>query len=108
MVKREIPRGVLRGSVGLRTPQSGDDSIELTLVCCRARWLKESGILDREYKYWIVQKPKCHASSEGFRSVRLQDFYPALLVYGYGLLLAAAVLIAENLHQKLRCCNRRY
>ena len=77
-------------------------------VCCSACWLKESGISDREYKYWIAQKPKCHANTGGFRSVRLQDFFPAVLVYTYGLLLAAAVLIAETLHQKFRCCNRRY
>ena len=108
MVKREIHRVVLGGSEDLRTPQSEDDTLELIFVCCSARWLKESGISDREYKYWIVQIPKCHANSEGFRSVRLQDFYPALLVYAYGLLLAAAVLIAETLHQKLRCCNRSY
>jgi hypothetical protein len=81
---------------------------ELIFVCCSARWLKESGILNREHKYWIEQKPHCHASAEGFRSVRLQDFYPALLVYAYGLVLSAAVLIAEILHQKLRCRNRHY
>jgi hypothetical protein len=108
MAEGKIHRGVLGGSEGLRRPQSGDDTIELVFVCCSARWLKESGISDREYKYWIVQKPKCHASTEGFRSVRLQDFYPALLVYAYGLLLATAILIAETLHQKLRCCYGRY
>jgi len=81
---------------------------ELIFVCCSARWLKESGISDREYKYWVEQKPNFHASAEGFRSVRLQDFYPAILVYAYGLVLAAAALTAEILHQKLRCCNRRY
>jgi len=96
------------GSEGLRTPQSEDITIELMFVCCSACWLKESGISDREYKYWIAQKPKCHANTGGFRSVRLQDFFPAVLVYTYGLLLAAAVLIAETLHQKFRCFNRRY
>jgi len=106
--RREIHREDFGESEGLRTPQSADDRIELIFVCCSARWLKESGISDREYKYWIAQKPKCHASTEGFRSVRLQDFYPALLVYGYGLLLSTAVLIAETLHRKLRCFNRRY
>jgi hypothetical protein len=50
-----------------------------------------------------VQKPTCQASTEGFRSVRLQDFYPVLLVYAYGLLLAVALLVAETLRHKLRC-----
>jgi hypothetical protein len=63
--------------------------------------LKESGISDREYKYWISQKPKCHGHVEGFNSVRLQDFYPALLVFAYGLFLAVGILILEVLYQKL-------
>ena len=96
------------GSEELRTLESGEDKTELIFVCCSARWLKESGISNREYKYWIVQKPKCQTSTEGFRSVGLQDFYPLLLVYTYGLLLAVAVLFAENLHKKLRCFNRRF
>ncbi|KDR16070.1 hypothetical protein L798_10082 [Zootermopsis nevadensis] len=69
----------------------------------RARWLKESGISDREYKYWIVQKPKCHGNVEGFKSVRLQDFYPALLVFAYGLVLSVGTLVSEVLYQKLQC-----
>jgi hypothetical protein len=58
---------------------------------------------DREYKYWIVQKPKCHGNTEGFRSVRLQDFYPALLLFANGLLLAIILLILEVLYYKLQC-----
>jgi hypothetical protein len=56
---------------------------------------------DREYKYWIVQKPECHGNTEGFTSVRLQDINPALLTFAYGVVLAVVTLILEVLHQKL-------
>ncbi|XP_033610837.1 glutamate receptor 4-like [Cryptotermes secundus] len=74
----------------------------------RARWLKESGISDREYKYWIVQKPKCHGNTEGFTSVRLQDVFPALLVFIYGLVLAGFVLILEILFHNFHCFKCRH
>jgi hypothetical protein len=65
--------------------------------------LKECGVTDREYKYWIFQKPKCNGNVEGFTSVRLQDVFPALMDFSYGIVLAAVTFILEVLHKKLRC-----
>ena len=71
--------------------------------CFMVRWLKECGISDREYKYWVAQKPKCSGNVEGFTSVRLQDIVPALLVFWYGVVLAAVTLVLEVLYKQLHC-----
>ncbi|KAJ4439290.1 hypothetical protein ANN_07411 [Periplaneta americana] len=66
------------------------------------RWLRESGILDREDKYWIAQFPKCQGHAESFTSVRIQDFYPALLVLAYGAAISVGLLVLENLYSSLK------
>ncbi|XP_069704781.1 ionotropic receptor 75a-like [Periplaneta americana] len=66
------------------------------------RWLRESGILDRETKYWIIQLPKCQGNAESFTSVRIQDFYPALLVLAYGAAIAVGFLVLENLYSRFK------
>jgi hypothetical protein len=73
----------------------------------RARWLREIGFVGREYKRWYHQKPKCADNSQGFVSVRIQDFYPALVVLAYGILFSVAILFLEVFYNKihLRCCQ---
>lgn len=70
----------------------------------RARWLREIGFVGREYKRWYHQKPKCVDNSQGFVSVRIQDFYPALVVLAYGILLSVVILVLEifcnKIHQR--------
>ncbi|KAJ4439288.1 hypothetical protein ANN_07409 [Periplaneta americana] len=67
-----------------------------------ARWLKESGLSDREYKFWVIQFPKCQGHTESFTSVRIQDFYPALLVLAYGAAISAGILVLEMVYFKIR------
>ena len=79
--------------------------------CFRVFWLKESGIIDREYKYWVLQKPKCSGNAGGFTSVRLQDIFPPLLMFCFGIVLAAVILILEVLYKRLHsveCRHHRY
>ncbi|GFG36262.1 hypothetical protein Cfor_12624 [Coptotermes formosanus] len=75
------------------------------MIARKARWLKEIGFVGREYKRWYHQKPKCADNSHGFVSVRIQDFYPALVVLAYGILFSLAILVLEIVHNKtkLRC-----
>ena len=73
-----------------------------TVFCCRARWLREIGFVGREYKRWYHQKPKCADNSQGFVSVRIQDFYPALVVFAYGVALSLVILILEIAYSKLQ------
>jgi hypothetical protein len=68
----------------------------------RARWLREIGFVGREYKRWYHQKPKCADNSQGFVSVRIQDFYPALVVLAYGILFSVVILFLEILYSKIR------
>jgi len=70
--------------------------------CYRARWLREIGFVGREYKRWYHQKPKCADNSQGFVSVRIQDFYPALVVFAYGVALSLVILILEIAYSKLQ------
>ena len=73
-----------------------------TVPCYRARWLREIGFVGREYKRWYHQKPKCADNSQGFVSVRIQDFYPALVVFAYGVVLSLLILILEIAYSKLQ------
>ncbi|XP_069702816.1 probable glutamate receptor [Periplaneta americana] len=66
------------------------------------RWLKESGLSDREYKFWVIQFPKCQGRAESFTSVRIQDFYPALLVLVYGAVISVGLLLLEKMYSHLR------
>ncbi|XP_069702817.1 ionotropic receptor 75a-like [Periplaneta americana] len=70
------------------------------LIARKGRWLTEVGFTDFEYKRWYNQKPKCVDNSQGFVSVRIQDFYPTLVVLAYGILLSFVVLFFEVLHHK--------
>ena len=73
-----------------------------TVPCYRARWLREIGLVGREYKRWYHQKPKCADNSQGFVSVRIQDFYPALVVFAYGVVLSVVIVVLEIAYSKLQ------
>lgn len=47
-------------------------------------------ILNRFYK-----KPQCSQTASSFTSVGIVDFYPALLVYLFGIILALLVFVVE-------------
>ena len=80
-----------------------------TVPCCRARWLREIGFVGREYKRWYHQKPRCTDNSQGFASVAIQDFYPALVVLAYGILFSLVILMVELAYNKTqrRCSKAR-
>jgi hypothetical protein len=74
----------------------------INLLCFRARWLKEAGLTDREYRRWFVQRPKCDSDSRGFVSVRLADFYPTLVVLTFGIVCGTVLLAVEVVYHKVR------
>lgn len=77
--------------------------IRLLYVCLsRARLLKEAGMVDREYKFWMSQRPKCDSMSQGFVSVRLKDFYPTLVVLSVGMICSAVIFVLELVHHKTK------
>ncbi|KAJ9593929.1 hypothetical protein L9F63_014643 [Diploptera punctata] len=71
-------------------------------VTQKCRRLKETGMIDRVYKTWYTQKPTCVASSQGFVSVRIKDFYPTLVVLSIGLLVSITLLFIELFYHKIR------
>ncbi|XP_069704782.1 ionotropic receptor 75a-like [Periplaneta americana] len=72
------------------------------LITQKVLWLRERGMIDREYKRWFVQKSKCDSDSRGFVSVRIGDFYPTLVVLGFGVGGSIAFFILEFLYHKLK------
>jgi hypothetical protein len=64
--------------------------------------LKEAGMVDREYKRWFSQRPKCDANIQGFVSVRIKDFYPALVVLLIGIISAKIIFILEFVYHKTK------
>ncbi|KAJ9593926.1 hypothetical protein L9F63_014640 [Diploptera punctata] len=81
------------------------------VIARKARWLREIGFMKREYARWYDPKPKCSDNSQAFVSVRLQDFYPALLMFLYGVILSLVFFFLEFLcyffQNKLRFKFRR-
>ncbi|KDR16068.1 hypothetical protein L798_10080 [Zootermopsis nevadensis] len=67
----------------------------------RARWLREIGLVGREYKRWFYQKPKCDSNSQGFVSVRILDFYPVLFILLFGIICAIGIFVAEVLYNSV-------
>jgi hypothetical protein len=59
-------------------------------------------MVDREYKRWFPQRPKCDSNSQGFVSVRLKDFYPTLVVLSSGIVCSVTLLLLELTHHKTK------
>jgi uncharacterized protein (DUF983 family) len=70
----------------------------IVFIICRARWLREIGLVGREYKRWFYQKPKCDSNTQGFVSVRIQDFYPVLYILLFGIISSFGILVAEIIY----------
>jgi hypothetical protein len=69
--------------------------------------LREVGLVDREDKRWFYHKPKCESAGQNFVSVGLQEFYPVLVVLGYGIIGSIGILVVEILFFKrlqVNCC----
>jgi hypothetical protein len=64
--------------------------------------LKEAGMVDREYKRWFSQRPKCNANSQGFVSVGIKDFHPTLVVLSIGIISSKIIFILEFMYHKTR------
>jgi hypothetical protein len=62
--------------------------------------MKEAGMVGREEAQWYYPKPQCESNGQNFVSVGIQDFYPALVILAYGILLSIIILVAEMLHNK--------
>nr|XP_034830812.1 glutamate receptor ionotropic, delta-1-like [Maniola hyperantus] len=58
----------------------------------------EHGLIDRVNRMIFTKKPPCIAHGGVFDSVNITDFYPALLMLLYGMILAVVLLIVEILH----------
>lgn len=63
---------------------------------CSIFKIREHGIQDRLNHKIYPKRPLCEGSSQNFDSVRLSDFYPALLVFLYGVLLSIFFLVVER------------
>jgi hypothetical protein len=62
--------------------------------------MKEAGMVGREEAQWYYPKPQCVSNGQNFVSVGIQDFYPALVILAYGILLSIIILAAEMLYNK--------
>jgi hypothetical protein len=62
--------------------------------------MKEAGMVGREEARWYYPKPRCVSNGQNFVSVGIQDFYPALVILAYGILLSFIILVAEMMYNK--------
>ncbi|XP_045448924.1 ionotropic receptor 75a-like [Melitaea cinxia] len=58
----------------------------------------EHGMISRENRLIYTEKPVCIVHGGTFDSVNMTDFYPALLMLVYGIVLSLVLLILEILH----------
>ncbi|XP_072932062.1 uncharacterized protein [Epargyreus clarus] len=61
---------------------------------------QEHGLNDRENRIVYAKKPICSVHGGGFASVSMIDFYPALLMLLYGIVLSWVLLLAEILYHR--------
>nr|XP_021203484.2 ionotropic receptor 75a [Bombyx mori] len=61
--------------------------------------IQEHGLQNRENRLLYEKRPKCSGRESNFVSVSMVDCYPALLVLSYGIIIAIALVIMENLWQ---------
>ncbi|XP_063237907.1 uncharacterized protein LOC134539650 [Bacillus rossius redtenbacheri] len=73
----------------------------------KLRWLREVGLVRREWLRWVAERPRCASSGAVFVSVGVQEFRPALEVLAHGAALSAAVLAAELLARRQGRCRAR-
>lgn len=63
----------------------------------RLRWQREVGIMNREHRKWMPQKPQCLGNTGGFISVSLTECYPALIILLIGIAISFTFLAIENI-----------
>ncbi|XP_030387287.1 uncharacterized protein LOC115633915, partial [Scaptodrosophila lebanonensis] len=61
------------------------------------RWQREVGLVNREERKWIPQKPKCETGVGGFVSIGITECRYALAIFAYGLLISFLYFICELL-----------
>nr|ALA15335.1 ionotropic receptor 22 [Locusta migratoria] len=60
-------------------------------------WLRETGLLKREWTRWVAQKPRCLNRDSGYAEVGLTEVSPALLMLCYGVAGSLVALLLELL-----------
>lgn len=53
--------------------------------------------MSKEIKFWLTPKPECIYSKTGTFNIGLDEFYPALMLLGLGIICSLMVLLFEVL-----------
>ncbi|XP_075162678.1 ionotropic receptor 75d [Haematobia irritans] len=59
------------------------------------RWQREVGLMKREERKWLPQKPKCEGGVGGFFSIGITECRYAFAMFGYGVFLAGIIFCCE-------------
>lgn len=68
---------------------------------CRLRWQRESGLIAREKRRWLPNKPICEGGIQEVRTVGIQEIKPALYLLLFGFVASFAILLIECAWNKL-------
>ncbi|XP_059049619.1 ionotropic receptor 75a-like [Achroia grisella] len=72
------------------------------LLASRLRWQREVGLINREQRHWLAERPRCDAAGAGFLSVGIADILPAIQVLSAGALISVLLLLSEIVNYKMR------
>ncbi|XP_019884195.2 uncharacterized protein LOC105254882 [Camponotus floridanus] len=56
-----------------------------------------TGLRDRQIKYWSSRKPQCQLDTLSTRSISIQETAPALILLAFGMLIGCGICIVENI-----------
>lgn len=76
---------------------------QFTFTFDRLAWLREIGLLGREYHRWVPKKPGCE-SGRDFVPVGLTEVKPAIKILLVGYAVCVAMFVIENF--KVRILRR--
>ncbi|XP_046988687.1 glutamate receptor U1-like [Schistocerca americana] len=94
---KAVPMFPLRGIImAVRKQSQYKETFSRTLT-----WLRETGLLKREWTRWVAQKPRCLNRDSGYAEVGLTEVSPALLMVCYGVAASLAALLFEVLLHRL-------
>lgn len=80
-------------------------SFQKKFLSFRLSKMFNTGLRDRQIKYWSSRKPQCQLDTLSTRSISIYETAPALILLAFGMLVASVTCIIENIiHYRFTRC----
>lgn len=72
------------------------------MFAIRFQHMAETGVMDRQIKWWHARKPECVKNDFETSPVNFKEFYPAHVIYGFGIFCSFLIFFCELMHGLLK------